>query len=222
YPVVLAYLFAEWKFAAEAGPGVTVLAILTLALALLTVFATGMIYACLKTIRQWNTALTPTNYIVLGLMLGALFLAALVALMTGAVNPALLTLGTALVLLGFVVKSIYYFWIGKPVGPTINTALGFTRATVRLLDVGHTAGTFLTDEFGYQVERFRLLVLRALVIALAFVIPALLLFGLLGEVQTAHLVIAAILAYAGVFIERWLFFAEARHVVNLFHGAQTT
>ena len=189
YPVVLAYLFAEWKFAAEAGPGVTVLAILTLALALLTVFATGMIYACLKTIRQWNTALTPTNYIVLGLMLGALFLAALVALMTGL---------------------------------PIHTALGFTRATVRLLDVGHTAGTFLTDEFGYQVERFRLLVLRALVIALAFVIPALLLFGLLGEVQTAHLVIAAILAYAGVFIERWLFFAEARHVVNLFHGAQTT
>lgn len=222
YPVALAYIFAEWKFSTDASAGVTLLASLTLLMAVLTVFSTGMIYACLKTIRQWNTALTPTNFIVLGLMLGALFLTTLAALMTGAINPALLTISIALLLLGLVVKAIYYFWIGRPAGPTINTALGFTRATVRLLDVGHTAGTFLTDEFGYQVERFRLLVLRSLVYVLAFVIPALLLFGFAGEPGTAHLVAAAVLAYAGVFIERWLFFAEARHVVNLFHGAQAT
>jgi DMSO reductase anchor subunit len=33
--------------------------------------------------------------------------------------------------------------------------------------------------------------------------------------------IAALLSvFAGLIAERWLFFAEARHVVNLFHGAQ--
>jgi len=34
--------------------------------------------------------------------------------------------------------------------------------------------------------------------------------------------LAALSAYLGVFVERWLFFAEARHVVNLYHGAQRT
>jgi DMSO reductase anchor subunit len=31
---------------------------------------------------------------------------------------------------------------------------------------------------------------------------------------------AALAGIAGAAVERWLFFAEARHVVNLYHGAQ--
>ena len=93
---------------------------------------------------------------------------------------------------------------------------------MRLLDVGHSSGTFLTDEFGYQVARFRLMVLRTLVFVLAFLLPALLISGVVGAVSAGHVMAAAVLAYAGIFVERWLFFAEARHVVNLFHGAQST
>jgi DMSO reductase anchor subunit len=33
-------------------------------------------------------------------------------------------------------------------------------------------------------------------------------------------IIAALAGIAGAAVERWLFFAEARHVVNLYHGAQ--
>jgi len=47
----------------------------------------------------------------------------------------------------------------------------FTRATVRLFNVGHTSGTFLTDEFGYQVARFKLLMLRWVVYLAAFLLP---------------------------------------------------
>ena len=131
----------------------------------------------------------------------------------------MVSLSIGILVLAAVFKAIYFFWIGKPAGPTINTALGFTRATVRLLDVGHTAGTFLTDEFGYQVARVKLLWLRVAVFVLAFAFPALL---LLMQPSTVTLLLAAVSAYAGVFVERWLFFAEARHVVNLFHGAQRT
>lgn len=42
---------------------VAVIGFAAFTLAFATLFSTGMIYACLKTIRQWNTALTPTNYI---------------------------------------------------------------------------------------------------------------------------------------------------------------
>lgn len=222
YPVSLLYLYMEWSLDGVPGGGLILMAAATLFMALLTVFSTGMIYACLKTIRQWNTALTPTNYIVLGLLLGALIMASIVALMSGQVNGILVSISLGMLLLGFIVKAIYYFWIGKPAGPTINTALGFTRATVRLLDVGHSAGTFLTDEFGYQVAKLRIQILRVAVILLAFVMPSLILTGLFGDVSAGGLILAAVFSYTGVFVERWLFFAEARHVVNLFHGAQAT
>jgi hypothetical protein len=47
---------------------------LTAVLAWITVFSTGMIYACLKTIRQWNTPLVPANYLALGYASGSLLL----------------------------------------------------------------------------------------------------------------------------------------------------
>ncbi len=207
YPVALFWLFTLWG--SDAG-GSKVLAALTFLLCIATLFSTGMIYACLKTIRQWNTALTPTNYILLGFMLGSLVL---VASGAGNVTIALIMVGAAA--LG---KLIYYYWIGQPAGPTINSALGFTRATVRLLDVGHGEGNFLTEEFGYEVAKAKLIWLRLISIALAFLLPALLLlaFGATAGIP------AMLCGFAGVFVERWLFFAEARHVVNLYHGAQAT
>jgi DMSO reductase anchor subunit len=32
------------------------------------------------------------------------------------------------------------------------------------------------------------------------------------------LLVAAVLATIGIFVERWLFFAEARHAVTLYYG----
>ena len=79
----------------------------------------------------------------------------------------------------------------------------------------------LTDEFGYQVARDRLVVLRWAAISLAFVLPALIVWFGLGEGDNSLMLAAAVVsAFAGVVVERWLFFAEARHVVNLYHGAQ--
>lgn len=222
YPISLLYIVMEWQLTSLPSGGLNFMAAATLFVALLTVFSTGMIYACLKTIRQWNTALTPTVYIVLGLLLGSLLLTSAVALIVGEVNGVLVKICLGMLLLGFIVKIIYYFWIGKPAGPTINTALGFTRATVRLLDVGHSAGTFLTDEFGYQVAKLRIQLLRVAVVLFAFFLPALILSDVYGTASVEGVIIASVLSYTGVFIERWLFFAEARHVVNLFHGAQTT
>jgi DMSO reductase anchor subunit len=53
------------------------------------------------------------------------------------------------------------------------------------------------------------------------VLPVLLLM-LMGTESTIAAWLALIVAFVGVYVERWLFFAEARHVVNLYHGAQRT
>ncbi|MEH6577226.1 MAG: DmsC/YnfH family molybdoenzyme membrane anchor subunit [Amphritea sp.] len=217
YPFLLIYLAGIWMNGAEIG-GVFLLAgIIAAVLAMVTLFCTSMIYASLKTIRQWNSSLTPVNYIALGLMSGSLLLATVQAVVSGDLSSALQQLALGLLVLGAVVKVIYLFWIGKPAGSTINTATGFTQASVRLLDQGHSSNGFLNNEFGYTVAANKLVRLRLLMLVMAFVVP----FLLLLVSSSVLTVVAALLVVAGLLVERWLFFAEARHVVRLFHGDQT-
>ncbi len=222
YPFAFLYLLGVWLNEGESNGLILLLGLLAVALALITVFSTGMIYGCLKTIRQWNTALTPANYILLGLASGGVLLA--VVLMATGQNPAgMAWLAAALLVIAAITKAVYYFWIKTVIGPTINTATGFTRAKVRLLDVGHTAGTFLTDEFGFQADPGLLSSLKGAVFVFGFSLPLV----FMGSVAAGNAgmgvgVLAVISNLAGLGAERWLFFAEARHVVNLYHGAQHT
>jgi len=197
------------------------LSFLVAILAIVILVCTAMIYASLKTIRQWNNALTPVNFVLLGLAAGAV-LFTLITLIQGTHTPRILAMAVAAIAAAAFSKLLYFTWIGQPAGPTINTALGFTRATVQLLDVGHSSDTFLTKEFGYQVAQAKILWARVIVIVAGFVLPLILLTGLLGTAGVFHAAIAFLLVMGGIFVERWLFFAEARHVVNLYHGQQRT
>lgn len=218
YPFFLIYLAGVWTQGAEINGLISGVGFLAALIAVVTLFCTSMIYASLKTIRQWNSSLTPLNYIVLGLMSGSVVLAAVQALLSDTASSILYQLATALLVLGAIAKVIYLFWIGKPAGSTINTATGFTQASVRLLDQGHTSNGFLNNEFGYTVEANKIICLRVLMLVLAFLVPLLLLLS--GS--STLIVIAALLTVSGLLVERWLFFAEARHVVRLFHGDQRT
>jgi DMSO reductase anchor subunit len=194
---------------------------LTAVLAWITVFSTGMIYACLKTIRQWNTPLVPANYLALGYASGSLLLL-LGAVIAGLDTTPYIAMSALIVSIAAVLKAIYYFWIRSPgLTPTINTATGLTRAKVKLLDTGHTHGTFLTQEFGFQIARQKAGLLKIVVFVVGFAVPGLMLVWVFNQ-QGGHTaaIVAALAGLAGAAVERWLFFAEARHVVNLYHGAQ--
>ena len=194
---------------------------LTAVLAWITVFSTGMIYACLKTIRQWNTPLVPANYLALGYASGSLLLL-LGAVYAGLDTTPFIAMSALIISIAAVLKAIYYFWIRSPgLTPTINTATGLTRAKVKLLDAGHTHGTFLTQEFGFQIARQKASLLKVVVFVVGFMVPGLMLVSVFNQQggQAAALV-AAMAGILGAAVERWLFFAEARHVVNLYHGAQ--
>ena len=218
-PLALGYLLCIW-FDAPALLRMG-LGFFAAVLAWITVFSTGMIYACLKTIRQWHTPLVPANYLALGYASGSLLL------LLGAVVARLdtvpyLAMSALIVSVAAVLKAIYYFWIGSPsVSPTINTATGLTRAGVKLLDTGHTHGTFLTQEFGFQLARKQAGLLRTVVFVVGFGVPGLMLVSIFQQPQGLWAASVALIAVMlGASVERWLFFAEARHVVNLYHGAQ--
>ncbi|WP_019623773.1 dimethyl sulfoxide reductase anchor subunit family protein [Thioalkalivibrio thiocyanoxidans] len=220
YPFAGIYGLGVLLQGAAIGPLPALAGVIAAVLAVITLFSTGMIYGCLKTIRQWNTALTPANYIMLGIATGATLFAA-IATVFG--NATTLHAGVAMVALvaAAVLKGIYYFWISRVNGPTINTATTFNRATVRLLDTGHTAGTFLTDEFGYDPRKDTIDNVKMGVFLLGFVAPVLVFASILSGAPAGIAWLAAVSSLVGIGMERWLFFAEAKHVVRLYHGAQT-
>ncbi|ARU30539.1 DMSO reductase [Sulfuriferula sp. AH1] len=220
FPFAIAYLGLTWLNWAQFDVLKMGMGIIAALLAWTTIFSTGMIYACLKTIRQWNSPLVPANYLALGHFLGALLLLA-VASGGGVELGSYVSLAMGLLVAAAALKAIYYFWIANP-GATssIQTATGFTRGTVRLLDTGHTHGTFLTQEFGFKIARQFSLLLKVVVFVAAFALPAVLLLATLPTQD--NLFVVAAVAIVGIIAERWLFFAEARHVVNLYHGAQRT
>lgn len=218
-PLALIYLVCIW-FDAPQALRVSI-GFFAAVLAWITVFSTGMIYACLKTIRQWHTPLVPANYLALGYASGSLLLL-LGAVVADLDTVPYIAMSALIVSVAAVLKAIYYFWIGSPsLSPTINTATGFTRAGVKLLDTGHTHGTFLTQEFGFQLARKKAGVLRIAVFVMGFIIPGLMLVSVFNKIGAEWATVVAVAAgLLGAAVERWLFFAEARHVVNLYHGAQ--
>jgi sulfite dehydrogenase (quinone) subunit SoeC len=188
--------------------GIQAFAWVVLVLAWIILFCTAMIYASLKPIREWRTPLTPLNYFLLGHMSGALIALAI----TG--DSVFRLAFFILVLAAGAAKVAYYREMETASRPTVQSALTMpTAARIKLLDAGHTHGTFLTDEFAFRLARSRADELRIAVAVSGFLLP-LLLVALLKDATP----LAAILCIAGLLVERWLFFAEARHTVNLYQA----
>lgn len=225
YPFAMLYMYLLYVGNA-AGVYWILLSVAVLALSFAIVFSTGMIYACLKTIPNWYTPLVPAGYIAMAFSTGGLLFIPIRLGTEHVVTNGQLSMIILLLVIALILKLIYYARIGRPSSPTPNTATGFHHATVRLLDVGHSSGTFLTEEFGYSINADLARAFRFGVVGLAFLLPVLLLvlMMLMVSMTGGQSLIIAMLAVAaglaGVFLERWLFFAEARHCVTLYHGAE--
>jgi DMSO reductase anchor subunit len=95
-----------------------------------------------------------------------------------------------------------------------------SAAHARLLDVGHSHGTFLTSEFGFELARRHARGLRGVALALGFGLP--LAWLVVGVAHWQPALAAAVCCIMGLLVERWLFFAEAKHTVRLYHGDPRT
>ena len=209
YPVAAGYAWATWQGLNGLARG---LGLLTMLLALAILVSTAMIYACLKTIPRWNNWQTIAIYPLAGLLSGALIL---MAMIPGAGALVLRWIALAVLVAAFAVKLAYERAFAQPRGPGIEKALEQRHGKPRLLDSGHTHQTFLTREFGYELGDESAARLRLVAFVLAFGVPAVVILGLPSLSW-----VAAISCLAGLAVDRWLFFARARHVVRLYHGAQ--
>lgn len=192
------------------------------ALASVTVWCTAMIYRSLKPVHQWCNRHVVPVYLALALMSGALWLDALTRLF-GAPDPAIGVVTAASIALAVALKERYWRFIDStPAASTPGSATGLGRfGEVRLLDPPHTGTNFLLREMGFRLARKHATRLRRIALAAGFALPLLLTLAALALPALGRVVspLAALSAMLGLLVERWLFFAEAKHTVTLFYGA---
>ena len=175
-------------------------------LAVLTVFATSMIYAQLKTVPRWNHWSTPVLFMLLSLGGGGLLA---------------MQVWPAMILLALVGLMQLVAWLSgdgrfESRGTDIGTATGLgVRGIVRAFEPPHTGNNYLLKEMVHKVGRKHAVKLRIIAFVLMIVAP----LGLLMvSCEVPMVILAAILHATGTFAQRWLFFAEAEHVVGLYYG----
>ena len=173
---------------------------------LATIFTTSMIYAQLKTVPRWNHWSTPALFVTLSLGGGAL--------LSGNVEIAILLLLVAGALQVFA-------WMSgdgrfKASGTTMESATGLGHiGSVRAFEPPHTGTNYLMREFIHVVGRKHAMQLRVISMLLGFIVPIAL---LLASFNHWLALIAVVSHVVGVITLRWLFFAQAEHVVGLYYG----
>lgn len=208
-----------WSGLVDAPQWIAALGIVTAVMAMITVYTTGMIYASLKTIRAWNQPLTVPVYLVLALATGSTLLAAIASLF-GRFQVFQVILSVILLGLAAALKFLYWRAIdAAPRNHTMETATGLGRiGAVSQWEVPHTSENYVQKEMGYAVARKHAEKLRMTV----FVLLILAVLAMVASLAVSYVaILAAGLALAAAVVERWLFFAEAQHVVTLFYGARS-
>ncbi len=222
YPVAL--LFAAGWLGFSTAPLLAFAAVATIVLCAATLLCTAMIYASLSAVPQWRDPLVVPVYFIMSLATGGVLLTAM-ATFFGLDVPALRYLTLAAIVAAAVSKLVYWRRIDtKPDAFSIEQATGLGRlGKVRQWEVPHTAENFIMKEMGYRVarshaDRLRRYAFASFCICGASVIAQGPAPGLTADVVAA---LSIVLAAIAVLIERWLFFAEARHVSILYYGART-
>ncbi|MBI5626431.1 MAG: dimethyl sulfoxide reductase anchor subunit [Nitrosomonadales bacterium] len=180
--------------------------------------STGMIYACLRFLQEWNSPLTVINFILLGgasgFTLATLYAAIVAPTQTGFFG------GWAIIitLLGLLGRGSS-LWRNARLRPksTMQTAIGIKHPRIVQTAQGAMGGSFNTREFFHGKSESFLSRMKVGFLLLAFTLPLLLLIAGLSQPGVWILGMAFILQYTGLLAERWFFFAEANHPQNYYY-----
>ncbi|WP_458791409.1 dimethyl sulfoxide reductase anchor subunit family protein [Yoonia sp. MH D7] len=174
--------------------------------ALVTVFTTSMIYAQMKTVPRWNHWTTIALFLNLSLAGGAL--------LSGNVKIAVPLLITAGALQAFA----WFHGDGRFMasGTTMASATGLGHiGKVRAFEPPHTGTNYLMKEFIHEVGRKHAMQVRMIALGLGFIVPVVFLLLSFNHWMGLLAVVSHVL---GILALRWLFFAQAEHVVGLYYG----
>ena len=179
---------------------------------------TAMIYASVKFLEEWHHWLTVANYTLFGLASGFMLAAAFSAQQ-----------GVALVSF-FGIWAVFFLFIAFITRfasllrnarlkhkSTLQSAIGVRHNAIVQEAQGFMGGSFNTREFFHGRSEAALKMVRLLFLLLIFFVAPLLLAVSWG-ISSPLLPMAAFgVLYIGLLLERWYFFAEAKHPQNLYY-----
>ena len=195
-------------------------ALLLMACALATVYCTAMIYASLTPIPAWRHRLVPPVYLGFSILTGGLLLAAISGSNGGIFGHIGAKVVIALALLLWLAKWRYWRDIAAPLPATRGAAVGLPQRMVSVFERPHTEANYITREMAFVVARKHASQLRLIAVVLFAAMPVLCMLAALLSADGGGrmwFALGAASAIAGTFVERWLFFAEARHLVTLYY-----
>lgn len=184
------------------------------------VYSTAMIYASLTPIPAWRHRLVAPVYLLFAAVGGGIGFGPFAGSTLDAPNMV----GAGIVvgcLVLWLAKRRYWRDLDRGLpAPTTADAIGLPDRHATTFERPHTEANYLTREMGFVLARKHARTLRAIASVLFALIPALcaLPVWLLPHADVAPwLWTAAVSFQVGAVVERWLFFAEAKHLVSLYY-----
>jgi DMSO reductase anchor subunit len=175
-------------------------------LALVTVFTTSMIYGQLKTVPRWHSPATQGLFFSFMLCGGAI--------LSG--NRGIALLGCVLVALALLASFRFGDTAFVRAAQTLGKATGLDRiGSVTVFEQPHTSPNYLMREMIHIVARKHVEKLRLIALGAGAGLPFLLLLLPPSPMLFAGV---ALIHLGGALAARWLFFAQAEHVVGLYYG----
>ncbi|EGV30131.1 DMSO reductase anchor subunit (DmsC) [Thiorhodococcus drewsii AZ1] len=179
---------------------------------------TAMVYAGVKFLEEWHTPLTVTNFIFFGAASGFMLAAAYSAYVG---NPLVTFYGTWAAILTLVALGSRLAHLLRNARikhkSTVQTAIGVRHTALTQRAQGATGGSFNTREFFHGGDSRLLVLIRYGFLILVFPVPILLIGAAYVTESSTLPILAFVIQFVGLMLERWSFFAEARHPQNLYY-----
>ncbi|MBU6493429.1 MAG: dimethyl sulfoxide reductase anchor subunit [Burkholderiales bacterium] len=180
--------------------------------------STGMIYTCIKVLREWASPLTTTNFIFLGCASG-FTLAAGLAAWTAPDDIRFLAIAAVVLTLVGCATRVASLVRNARLQPkaSLQSATGIKHRQVVQKSRGFTGGAFNLKEFFHGQSEQTMRTIKWTFLVLTFPAPLALLAAGLANASAVLLAAAFAIQYAGLLAERWFFFAEAHHPQNMYY-----
>lgn len=185
---------------------------------LLLFVCTGMIYACVKFIREWSSSWTVINFTLMGLASGFTLAAGFATEMDSRLGGFFIGAAITLTLVAMAGRA-FHLWRNTRLktGSTLKSAIGIHHPQIRQISQGFMGSSFNTTEFRHPGGGEMVKGLVAFFLVFGFAMPAALLAAGLASAETPFLWMAFASQFLGLMAERWAFFAQGRHVQNLYY-----
>lgn len=217
-PACMGLLAVWWIVAGSAAWTVIVAALVIIACGLLW-FCTAMIYVCVRFIQEWAHWLTFASFTLTGLSSGCVLALALAALAgNGHLVPAAAPVALAVTLAACCCRMLSLVR-NASIRPrsTAQSATGIRAPRLVQQSMGMSAGAFNTREFFHRAPAWFMKYARVMLVSAGFLLPAaLMVWGMVCGSAAAFVAALAVQA-PGLVLDRWFFFAEARHPQNLYY-----